>query len=87
MQIKPQLYAPVVTLSTLNNAKLHEQLKSGSIRTNNWNKYQSKKSREKQTQYLDYLTDASFQGVNRLLVLSVQFIRCSTMNKLQAKLK
>ena len=34
---------PVVTLSTQDNAKLLEQLKSGK-RTINWNKYQSKVS-------------------------------------------
>ena len=37
-----KLYVPVVTLSTQDNAKLLEQLKSGFKRTINWNKYQSK---------------------------------------------
>ena len=36
-----KLYAPVVTLSTEDNAKLLQQLKSGFKRTNNWNKYQT----------------------------------------------
>ena len=35
-----KLYAPVVTLSTQDNAKLFEKLKSGFQRTINWNKYQ-----------------------------------------------
>ena len=35
-----KLYFPVVTLSTQNNAKLLQQLKSGFRRTINWNKYQ-----------------------------------------------
>ena len=39
------LYVSVVTLSTENNAKLLQQLKSDSKRTINWNKYQSKVSR------------------------------------------
>ena len=43
-----KLYVPVVTLSTQDNAKLLEELKSGSKRTINWNKYQLKKSIEKQ---------------------------------------
>ena len=34
------LYVPVVTLSTRDNIKLLEQLKSGFKRTINWNKYQ-----------------------------------------------
>ena len=67
-----KLYIPVVTLSTQDNTKLLEQFKSGFERTINWNKYQSKKSTEKQNQYLDYLTDARFQGVNRLFVLSFE---------------
>ena len=33
-------FVPVVTLSTQDNAKLLEQLKSGFKRTINWNKYQ-----------------------------------------------
>ena len=36
------LYVPVVTLSTQNNAKLLPQLKSGFKRTISWNKYLSK---------------------------------------------
>ena len=34
-----KLYIPVVTLSTQDNAKLLEQIKSGFKRTINWNKY------------------------------------------------
>ena len=64
-----KLYVPVVTLSTQNNAKLLEQLKSGFKRTINWNKYQSKISTEAQNQYLDFLINPSFQRVNRLFVL------------------
>ena len=67
-----KLYVPAVTLSNQDNAKLLEQLKSGFKRTINWNKYQSKTSTEKQSQYLDYLIDPSFQGVNRLFVLSFE---------------
>ena len=35
------LYLPLVTLSTQDNAKLLQQLKSGFKRTISWNKYQS----------------------------------------------
>ena len=34
-----KLYAPVITLSTQDNAKLLRKLKSGFKRTMNWNKY------------------------------------------------
>ena len=67
-----KLYVPVVTLSTQDNAKLLEQLKSGFKRTINWNKYQTKVSSERVNQYLDFLIDLSFQGVNRLFVLSFE---------------
>ena len=49
------LYVPVVTLSTQDNAKLLEQLKFGFQRTINWDKYQPKVATERQNQYLDLL--------------------------------
>ena len=64
-----KLYVSVVTLSSQDNAKLLEQLKPGFQRTINWNKYQTKVSRERQNRYLDFLIDPSFQGVNKLFVL------------------
>ena len=65
-----KLYVPVITLSTDDNEKLLQQLKSGFNRTVNWNKYQSKVTIQAPNQYLDYLIDPSFQGVNILFVLS-----------------
>ena len=56
-----KLYVPVVTLSTQDNAKLLQQLKSGFKRTINWNKYQSKTSTQAAKQTLDYLIDPSFR--------------------------
>ena len=41
-----KIYVPVVTLSTQDNAKLLQQLKSAFKRTISWNKYQSKISAE-----------------------------------------
>ena len=49
-----------------------QQLKSGFKRTINWNKYQSKVTIQAPNPYLDYLIDLSFQGVNRLFVLSFE---------------
>ena len=46
-----KLYAPVVTLSTQDNVKLLEQLRSSFERTINWKKYQPKVSQERQNQY------------------------------------
>ena len=67
-----KLDVPVVTLLTHGNAKRLEQLKSGFKRTVNWNEYQSNVTTQKQNQYLDYLIDPSFQGVNRLFGLSYE---------------
>ena len=64
-----KLYVPVVTLSIQNYTKLLQQLKSGFRCTINWNKYQSKIPTERPNEYLDYIIDPSFQGVNRLFVL------------------
>ena len=61
-------YVPVVTLSTQNNAKLLQQLKSGFKRTINWNKYISKRELLRQNGNLNHLAEPSFQGINRLFV-------------------
>ena len=67
-----KLYAPAVTLSTQDNAKLLEQLRSSFQRTISWNKYQSKVSTERKNQYLNYLIDPRFHRINRLFVLSFE---------------
>ena len=64
-----KLYVPVVTLSTEDNAKLLQQLKSNFKRKINWNKYESSIKTFAQNRYLNYLINPSFQGVNRLFVL------------------
>ena len=56
-----KVYVPVVTLSNQHNAK-----KSGFKRTVNWNKYQSEPKHWHKNNFLNYLIDLSFQGVNRL---------------------
>ena len=67
-----KLYVPVVTLSTQDNAKLLQQLKSGFRRTINWNKYQSDPKSYAQNRYLNHLVNPIFQGVNRIFVLSFE---------------
>ena len=67
-----KLFVPVVTLSTQNNAKLLQQLKSGFKRTVTWNKYEWSVKTFAQNRYLNYLVNPSFQGVNRLFVLSFE---------------
>ena len=67
-----KLYVPVVTLSTQDNAKLLQQLKSGFERAINWNKYESNIKTFAQKRYLNQLINPSFQGVNRIFVLSFE---------------
>ena len=67
-----KLYVPVVTLSTQENSKFFQQLKSGFKRVINWNKYLSKPELLAQNPNLNHLVEPSFQGVNRLFVLAFE---------------
>ena len=60
-----KLYVPVVTLSTQDNSKLLQQLKSGFKRVINWNNYLSKPELLRRNLNLNHLVEPSFQGVNR----------------------
>ena len=67
-----KLYVPVVTLSTQENTKFLQQLKSGFKRVINWNKYLSKPELLAQNKNLNHLVEPSFQGANRLFVLAFE---------------
>ena len=67
-----KLYVPVVTLSTQDNAKLLQQLKSSFKRVINWNKYLSKPELLAQNPNLNHLAEPSLQRVNRLFVLAFE---------------
>ena len=67
-----KLYVPVVTLSTRENTKFFQQLKSDFKRVINWNKYLSKPELLAQNPNLSHLVEPSFQGVNRLFVLAFE---------------
>ena len=67
-----KLYVPVVTLSTQENAKFLQQLKSGFKRVINWNKYLSKPELLAQNPNLNHLVEPSFHGINRLFVLAFE---------------
>ena len=49
-----------------------KKLESYFKRTINWNKYQSRSEQLPQDRYLSYLIDPTFQGVNRLFILSFE---------------
>ena len=67
-----KLYVPVVNLSTQDNSKLFQQLKSGFKIVSNWNKYLSKPELLRQNPNLNHLVEPSFQGVNLLFVLAFE---------------
>ena len=67
-----KFYVSVVTLSTQENTKFLQQLKSGFKRVINWNKYLSKSELLAQNPNLNHLVEPSFQGVNRLFVLAFE---------------
>ena len=47
-------------------------MKSGLKRITNWNKHQSKVTKQAPNPYLDYSIDSYFQGVNRLFFLTLE---------------
>ena len=61
-----------MTLSTQENTKLLQQLKSGFKRVINWTKYLSKPESFRRNVNLNYLVEPSFQGINRLFVLAFE---------------
>ena len=67
-----KLYAPVFTLSTEDDNKLLEQLKSGFKRTIKWNKYRVEMINQVKTNNLNYLIDPTFNKVNILFLSSFQ---------------
>ena len=67
-----KVFVPVLTLSTQDNVKLLQELKSGFKRAINWNRYQSEPKIYAKNRYLNHLINPSFQGVNRLFVLSFE---------------
>ena len=67
-----KLYVPVVTLSTQENTKFLQKLKSCFKRVINWNKYLSKPELLARNPNLDHLIEPSFQGINRFFVLAFE---------------
>ena len=67
-----KLYVPVFTLSTKDNVNLTKQLNEGFKRSVHWNEYKSKIETKAadNNNVMRFPLDASFQGVNRLFVLT-----------------
>ena len=61
-----------MTLSTQENTKFLQQLRSGFKRIISWNKCLSKPELLAQNPDLNHLVEPSFQGVNRLFVLAFE---------------
>ena len=73
-----KLYVQVVTLSTEDDNKLLEQLKSGLKRTLKWNKYWLEMIKQIKTNNLNYLIDWTFNKVFRLSY----YLKMKTIEKL-----
>ena len=58
-----------MTLSTENDKRLLEQLRTGFKRTFKWNKFKSELTNETKNSNLNYLIDSTLTKVNRLFVL------------------
>ena len=67
-----KLYAPVVTLSSENDKRLLEQLRTGFKRIIKWNKNRSEMTNHIKNNNLNYLIDRTFTKVNRLFILSFE---------------
>ena len=67
-----KLYVPVITLSTQDNGKLLQQLKSGFKRISYWNKYHLEIAVEQQNRFSDILINPNVQGVTSFNVLSFE---------------
>ena len=63
------LYVQVVTLSTQDDNKLLEELKTGCKRTIKWNKYRSERNKHTKNNNLNYSIDPAFRKGNRLFVI------------------
>ena len=63
-----KIICPSSNLSTQDNAKLLQQLKSSFKRVVNWNKYLSKPELLAQKPNLNHLIEPSFQGINRVFI-------------------
>ena len=61
-----------MTLSTQENTKFLQQLKSGLKRVINWNKYLSKPELIRRNPNLNHLVEPTFQGINRFFVLAFE---------------
>ena len=66
-----KLCVPAVTLSTKDNEKLLQQLKSGFKKTINWNKYESSIKTFTQNRYLNYLINPSFSMSKQIFCISL----------------
>ena len=72
--MKKTLYVPVVTLSTQDNAKLLQQLKSDFKRMISWNKYLSKSKLLARNPNSNYIAEPTFQEINRLHVSTFEMM-------------
>ena len=66
------MHVSAATLSTKNDEKLLEQLRTAFKRTIKWNKYRSETTNQTENNNLNYSIDPTFTKVNRLFLLSFE---------------
>ena len=67
-----KIVRPVITLSTENDKRLLQQLRTGFKRTIKWNKQNSERTNQTKNNNLNYLIDPTLIKINKLFVLSFQ---------------
>lgn len=65
-----KIYIPVVSLRSIKNGKLLRMLENGFTKTVTWNKTRIKEVWHNMINCLDVIADPSFQGINRMFVLT-----------------
>ena len=75
------MYVPVVALSTENDNKLLEQLKTGFKGTIKWNKYRSQMTKQNKTNHLNYLIDPKFYLSYHLKIEMIEHLFQSIIHK------
>ena len=77
-----KLYVSVVTLSTENDKKPLEQLKTRFKRTIKWNKYRSEVTNQTKNNSLNYLIDPPFTKVNLSFQIVSYHLKMKTIGHL-----
>ena len=77
-----KLFVPLVSLSTENDKRPLEQLRTGFKRTIKWNKYRSEMANQTKNNNLNYFIDPTFTKVNHLKMKTIEPLFQSIMHQM-----